>query len=373
MTFPALFYPAHDLALAHGIRHFTPPAVAVQLQNDLEALASWWQPVSSSALPLPWGWNYETRQSLLRAGVGESFLPTLQELTALRELSSRQTTIVLLQQIKTAAEKRHSPAFDALRPPRLLTTTEELESAIADNGSPFLLKAPWSSSGRGLCWSRMTPPELLLKRGNSILREMKCVLLEPEYPKIQDFAMLFYIGGQEVQSVGYSLFDTDVKGTYQSGRIMSNDEMEQYLGQWVPVRTLRALADLYRTAILPPLFARFFNRPYHLGYVGIDMMIYGDGKRPPGLHPCIELNLRCTMGVVARQIFDRKVHPASAGRFFITHAKDAAALMAEHERLTRDFPPRRTEEQFISGYIPLTPIRNESRFAAYLLLETSDI
>lgn len=368
MAIPALFYPAHDLALANGVRHFTPPTAAVQLQTDLEALSVWWQPEYPSEFPLPWGWNYETRQSFLQAGIEEALLPTLKELTALRSLSSRQTTIALLQQIKTTAEKVPSPAFDTLLLPQWLTTTEELEKAVAAQTRAFLLKAPWSSSGRGLCWSRIMPPELLLKRGNSILREMGCVILEPEYSKIQDFAMLFHIGRKEVQFIGYSLFDTDAKGTYQYGRAMSNESIERYLGQWIPTDMLQTLAELYRTTILPPLFAQFFHRPYTLGYVGIDMMVYDSHLQRPCLHPCIELNARCTMGIVVRQIFDRKIHPQSSGRFIIAHAKDSATLLTEKNTLTHDFPPLLKEKKFYSGYIPLTPIKKGSRFAAYLLL-----
>lgn len=369
MTLPALFYPAHDLALANGVRHFTPPTAATQLQTDLEALSAWWQPETASRQPLPWGWNYETRQSLLLAGVGEPFLPTLQELEELRILSSRETTIALLQQIKNAAAEILSPTFATLQLPQALTTPEELEIAIAEPTQPFLLKTPWSSSGRGLCWSRITPPELLVKRGNSILRETGCVIMEPEYSKIQDFAMLFHISRQEVRFIGYSIFDTDAKGTYQSGRMMSNENMKRYLSRWIPADRLEAIADLYRTTLLPALFSRFFNRTYTLGYIGVDMMVYENQDRCPCLHPCIELNARCTMGVVARQIFDRKVHPDSSGRFIISHAKNCGTLLAEKNKLTHDFPSLQTEEKFISGYIPLTPIRKESNFAAYMLLD----
>ncbi len=371
MALPALFYPAHDLALANGVRHFTPPTAALQLQKDLEALSSWWQPDPPSALPLPWGWNYEIRQSFLHAGAEETQLPSLQELAELRTISSRQTTIRLLQQIKQEAVPDLSATFDAIRFPEFLTSEKELVAAIAGNTRPFLLKSPWSSSGRGLCWSRITPPELLLKRGKAILREMGGVILEQEYPKVQDFAMLFYIGRQEVQFVGYSLFDTDPKGTYQNGRIMSNEQIVRYLGQWVSANTLKSLGDLYRTRILPALFAPFLRRPYSLGYVGVDLMIFRDPNQQPCIHPCIELNARCTMGVVARRIFDRKVHPESSGRFIISHAKDSAALAEEQNTLKRNFPAVETEKQFISGYIPLTPILKGSHFAAYLLLNAS--
>ena len=73
---------------------------------------------------------------------------------------------------------------------------------------------------------------------------------------------------------------------------------------------LDAIKDCY-LEILQEMFTPLMGKPWQVGYVGIDMMTY----RPSGLQkqeaelplcisPCVEMNLRCTMGVVCRLWYD---------------------------------------------------------------------
>lgn len=323
-----LFYPSHDIALGNGVRHFNPPAAARQLQEDLAWLSEIWnnnndnQNDNGNEIPLPWGWDWDTRNYLNKElGIKLKDLPTDQQLEAIRQLSSRRTTIGILQQL----------GFDD-EMPCYLDTPEKLGQYIEDHDNasiPFVLKTPWSSSGRGLIHSLNTPRNLMLQRALSTLRKMGGIIGERWYNKTQDFAMLFKVTNEEVKFIGYSLFDNEESGTYRQGYLLNNEAIEQRLGSVVK----GGVAELHETRqkllpILNNLFAPFFHQPWQLGYIGIDMMVY----RPDNLltkqhnnttpvvsiHPCIEMNVRCTMGVVCRLWSDNNLKPGEEGVFRIS-------------------------------------------------------
>jgi hypothetical protein len=361
-----LFDPAHDLALAKGVRHFTPPMAARRLATDLAALAPLWQPDEETETPLPWGWNYNTCKALATAGVAPQRLPSQSELETLRRLSSRTTVIDLMRKLRTSGLPDIVSGAPEL--PRAVESVEALTELVETQQGHFLLKAPWSSSGRGLSWSRVMPKAALLRRGAAIIREMGCVLWEPELAKVQDFAMLFYADQREVHRVGYSMFETDAMGTYRHGLVASNEEMERRLGQWVPPTALRVLGAAYAERLLPDLLAPLEGRNWPLGYVGVDMMVYSTAEGTLRVQPCVEVNLRCTMGVVARRIYDRWVSPGAVGTYEIDHATNAATLRERREMQLEAHPKEQKEGRYSHGYFPLTEIGDESQFAAAVSL-----
>lgn len=318
-----LFYPSHDIALAHGVRHFNPPAAALRLQEDLASLSHIWNaPYEAGEVPFPqpWGWDWDTRRHLHDAyGVKMSQLPTDEQLELIRQLSSRRTTIELQERLASALEP-HEPLkpfepFKPLKPslplPSFLTSPEAVESFIAAHDSahrPFVLKTPWSSSGRGLTRSDV-PRETLLRHAQATIQRMGGIMGEEWIEdKRQDFAMLFFASDHDVRFQGYSLFDNDGT-TYRQGYLMSDERIVERLG--IEPHRLEALSKAYVT-ILSELFAPFFGHGWQLGYVGIDMMTYGEasGIGPATndslcIAPCVEMNLRCTMGVVCRLWYDK--------------------------------------------------------------------
>ncbi len=301
-----LFYPSHDIALGNGVKHFNPPAAARQLQEDLAWLADIWND-PTSPVPLPWGWDWDTRHYLHRQlGIGLKQLPTDEQLEALRQLSNRRTVIGILQ------------ALDYAGPlPVYLTTDDEVARYMAERqeaGENFVLKSPWSSSGRGLVRSSL-PEATVRERARAVIRKMGGIMGEVWLQKKQDFAMLFRVGHEEVSFAGYSLFETDDKGTYRQGLLLSDQAIEAALtapGNGLTTADLHTLRDRLLT-ILNRLFAPFFTQPWQVGYIGLDMMV-----TPQGIMPCVEMNVRCTMGVVSRLYFDHHMQPSDRGRFVIS-------------------------------------------------------
>ncbi len=295
-----LFYPSHDIALAHGVKHFNPPLAALRLQEDLASLSDIWNGPfrrGEVAFPQPWGWDWDTRRHIHEQyKIKNSQLPTDEELEVLRRLSSRQTTVMLIEQLRTRLKD------DSFPTPSYLSSMEEVEAFMASHKN-YVLKTPWSSSGRGLMRSTV-PIETLRKHAQATLQKMGGIIGEPWIEdKVQDFAMLFFVGSDDVKFIGYSLFDNDAT-TYRQGHLMSNESIIKKLQ--VHHDQLDTIKSCY-LEILSNLFAPLMGKPWQVGYVGIDMMTYRDAKplregTEPSLciSPCVEMNLRCTMGVVCR-------------------------------------------------------------------------
>ncbi len=259
---------------------------------------------------LPWGWSPALCHQLKQAGVKASLLPSRKELEGIRQLSHRQTAVSLLQELQGELSLDGHLAGNAV----LCRSIEEAEEAANAYGEA-LLKSPWSSSGRGLIRSAVTSRDVMVRQASAVIRSMGGIVGERWFDKKQDFAMLFRVGHSRVHFLGYSLFDNAENCTYRCGYLLSNQQIEEKIG----VAELPVLAERLRCA-LDDLFRPFFGLPWQVGYIGVDMMKLrssDDGLVPP-VHPCVELNLRCTMGVVARLWSDLHLKDGQSGRFEIS-------------------------------------------------------
>lgn len=298
-----LFFPSHDIALSHGVKHFSAPKAAEALGRDLSKLSDIWNRkglafrADDGDFPLPWGWDWDTRHLLnTRYGIRMKDLPTDQDLEMIRRWSSRQTTITLIGKLREALPS--VSGLGQIEMPCWIDSEESLRTFM-DSESPYVLKTPWSSSGRGLILSTM-PKDSQLKMALATIRKMGGIMGERWVTdKQRDFAMLFYGAEGKVRFIGYSLFENQQTGngvTYGKGYLLSNTEIEHRLG----VQQLPEIAKAYEV-ILTEMLMPVLSKPWPLGYMGIDMLTYGKGL----VHPCIEFNLRCTMGVVCRCLYDR--------------------------------------------------------------------
>ena len=84
------------------------------------------------------------------------------------------------------------------------------------------------------------------------------------------------------------------------------------------------------------------------------MLVYRDNGRYR-LHPCLEINLRHSMGYLALMLQRRHLTPQAEGLFALDyHATPGAALQA-HRHLAATHPPRIEDGRIASGYLPLCP------------------
>lgn len=254
----------------------------------------------------PWGWDRHIVGVLRRLGAPDRLLPTEAQLDRIRELSSRHTAVRVLELLNrqpSAEVNDAAPVFTS----RWCTNEDEVNAAIRDFGGLAMLKQPWSCSGRGVWRSDMGSSEQRIRK---TLREQNAVEVEPLYVRTADFAMEFYADADgSVRYEGLSLFETHDGGGYAGNAIAPQSELRRRLEALAPPSLLDAeghlpldelaarLCSVLSEVLLPPS-SSLLPPPSHLlpyeGPLGVDMML-----TPEGIHPCIEVNLRNTMGRVA--------------------------------------------------------------------------
>lgn len=311
-----LFNPENDSALACGSEFYTAPANALLLREAGSVLPFWYGNVgdlviapsssrrwierlktdfdikpdfyeNSSAYEdvTAWGWSNAVHHQLLDLGINKDKLPSKETLQHIRELSHRRLTIKVNENLKATLDiKMPETPVEAF-------TLDEVENYIDTHASCYV-KSPWSSSGRGVVGSYIASKAELLRRSKGVIRRQGSIMCEVGLNKVKDFAMLFYSDGKEVKQIGYSDFFID-KDTAYSGNILACDEViENNLAKYVSRKTLANIANTLEN-IYTELIA-----PHYKGYFGTDMMIHEDNNKYE-IAPCIEVNLRMTMGVVA--------------------------------------------------------------------------
>ena len=314
-----VFNPEHDLALAANLSNFTAPHAGRQLRADLGFIPAIWAAADDFVLvenvedaerrflrltrrPFGrfiakeqickhkftavdvWGWDLAIRSYLFRWGVNAAVMPTVTQIDDIRQLSHRRYAMQLL---------------DCLQMPGIIGSsceTNQIENIIdrLHSGEHLVVKAPWSSSGRGVRF--MNNDLNIYDNGwlRNVIVKQGSVMVEPYYNKVKDFGMEFVSDGNgSVSYIGLSLFQTS-NGAYTGNILASEEEKENLISRYIPI-------DLLKT-VQQKICAKMGSwlKDQYTGVFGIDMMVVrrddGDGFL---LHPCVEINLRRTMGHVA--------------------------------------------------------------------------
>ena len=374
------------MVLACGDPYYMAPASARRMAAELSALPAWyaeqggtvWLDSSHRAklikeqvpLPLsvhwttecspiynkvcPWGWNPSLVRRLQEAGLPAMAYPSAEQMARIRRLSGRQTAAKVLRNLRRRGELL-GEAF-------VLSSMAEVESFVCSHPRA-LLKAPWSGSGRGIQYTSGEFPSPLKGWVRHILTTQNEVIGEPFYDKLLDFAMEFFADEQgRVRFVGYSLFETDKRGVYKENVLASDADIESRIATYVPIETLRRVCD----ALLAEL-AEVIKEDYE-GYLGVDMMICRTPDGGYDVHPCVEINLRMNMGVVARLVYDKHVCPGVQGRYVIEYYAKPGEAWRSHQALRERNPLQMEGDRVKSGYMSLTPIDEDTAYQAYILI-----
>lgn len=328
-----IFNPDHDLALAANISGFTAPHAGRQLRSDLGFLPALWaddgdyvlvddvavaqnayrklklnrradvQFVNYDELYLcidrkkgmeikPWGWNKVLWEKLQRYGMPEEFMPRKPQMDTIRDLSHRRLAVSLLDKLHSLP---YTTGFS-----RVCFTYEEV-LLFLDNNKNIVVKAPWSSSGRGVRYMERETVDInalqwicnTIQKQGGVTAEMKC-------QKVHDFAVEFNADRNgNVKACGLSLFTTE-RGAYTGNILMTEEEKEQWLWKFIPQDAFLAIISEIEK------FLSYSIGGNYVGPLGVDMMIVADehhvkndGEPSFLINPCVEINLRRTMGHVA--------------------------------------------------------------------------
>ncbi len=385
-----LFNPDNDLALANFSTNYTPPASALKIAVDLALLPTWFAPdgekviaegklnedflssvkavlpIKSSLISfaeigtmpdnkkiIPWGWNPALRKRLMDLGVREEKMPSMNDLKLLQQYSSRQNAVKMLSELKSLRNDfcGESHFFD--------NVVELLNYLSTEINS--VLKMPNSGSGKGLVWIKGNITDKQTDWANRVIREQGGVIAEPVLNKAQDFAMEFFVEDGKVFFSGYSLFKSAASGAYMGNFLLSDSEIENRLSKYVSAEILRWIKTFYLKKS-PQYF------PHYYGYIGVDMMIC-ETSNGFCVQPCVEMNLRMNMGMVARIFHDRFVHANSLGKFVVDFFKKNGRALEHHQENQCNYPLVIENDKIKSGYLNLTPVSEETNYVAHVLVE----
>ena len=116
---------------------------------------------------------------------------------------------------------------------------------------------------------------------------------------------------------------------------------------------------------LPDMIAGIL--PDYWGYLGIDMMIYSDSAGKYRVQPCLEINLRYNMGIVALMLSRRYLDEHAEGEFTVRYYAKAGEAWQEHRYLQQLYPAVYKNNRIKSGYLNLTPVNEATHFVASLI------
>ena len=386
-----VFNPEHDLALANGDSHFIAPKNIREMARDLAPLL---EVVDTDDITV-WGWDSVVTNRLCKMGVSRAELPSEEALAALSRCSERKTAHLLLQ-----AFRARYPYSHYIGESILIGEVKEITPYVAQH-QHVLLKNPLSSSGKGLRHvSHGTDWSKTGEWAEALIRRHGYLTAEPYYDKVQDFAMEFYVDGNGCRFIGYSLFVTDHHGRYIGSNLMGDERIEAQLAYYVPRTALHKLRDwivAHHTYIVPAEW----DTTHHPLHFGIDMMIVSESQRstdniqptpmargerlsvkethPDGnsefriqnsefkIHPCVEINLRMNMGIIAHEVYRRLLAPEAEGMFHLAFFADAEALCSFHQENACRHPVEYSDGRLLRGYLPLTPINSGTRHHAYVI------
>lgn len=329
------------MALASGSKSYTPPAAIREMESrmaafpkrwaeeDDEVLTDWGVPYAAlqarhpdcPLVPTPWGWSLALKCRLLRWGVPSRLLPTDETLAAWRDLSNRKFATQYLQALLGSscfAEYKdrlegsqcryytHAESFfrDMTESPSASQEGEPTDPArrVSENGEKntsrqrkIIFKSPWSSSGRGVFVTDEMDGAKTRIAGYA--RRQGGFVADTYYNKVLDCALEFSLREDgEVAFLGYSVFLTDKNGRYKNHYVEAQSALRSRITSAMDFpdaeRLLDTLVAYHRLTLQSLLGGR-----YH-GPLGIDMMVCDNGGRHT-LHPCLEINLRMNMGIVA--------------------------------------------------------------------------
>ena len=285
-----IFNPEHDLCIANGDENFVPPRSAVGFAKenvDLSELLK--RPNKQRRQIVPWGWNHALKKRLINEGVDPAALPSEEELQFIRSHSRREFALDVHSRLSCEDSHVVGPYYRIVA-----TSLSEIEAFISANGSA-VLKSPLSGSGKGIRFVR----ERLSESDEGWCRRTLCkqgsVIVERRFEIIRECAMLFECHHEGIDFIGYSLFESR-NGAYSKNILASNEDIEAMIAGYIPRDTLIAIREGLTNILTDTLVG------HYEGFLGVDQMICQADS--PVFVPVSEINLRMTMGLIARNRYD---------------------------------------------------------------------
>ncbi|MBO6249741.1 MAG: hypothetical protein J6N71_00135 [Muribaculaceae bacterium] len=321
-----IFNPENDLALAHGGENYTAPPQARRLRRDLQLLPAWlarpgsavvvdddaqlaqqWlagqglqvdavTPAGIASLGpcrfIPWGWSRAMRRTLEKWGASDDDLPGLAQLDAWRALAHRRSTISMHHAIAREL------GFTPVTAPVELHSLDDVRHFAREHAGCYL-KMPFSGSGRGVyrVLADGSNDPHLWQWAEGALHRQGSLMAEQGLDRTLDCAVELHCRESRVVVTGLSVFSTDRHCQYAGGRVDTYQRLLALIEEKYP--SFGHVMEAVTRA------ATHLIAPHYNGPLGVDMLLYRRDDGTTGINPCVELNLRHTMGMVTAALAAR--------------------------------------------------------------------
>lgn len=408
LLLPNVYYfnPTCDITVGNDAISYTPPRLLQQFQDDLSSMPLWLaQPDDYILVPhtidesflrileraniscpsfiqidrlvqqqtdinhlMPWGWSMATHHYLddLKFVCSDEFLksPNSHWTPQHKLLYSRLTSIQLADALRPLVSQ--SDFIRLPQSPIVARSRQEVEAAIISFRGKAVIKAPWSSSGRGVMMideETKRVPDFRWVEGS--LKQQGFLVVESFLDKVYDLSFHYWVSASgDVDYLGHNFFQTNEKGKFTGcileaypSALMLNDRDERLLSALKAAPLL--IAQALETLGIHQLY---------VGPIGVDALWYRDEDHRFYLNPVIEVNVRHTMGLLNIRLRG-KLHPNAQGEWFIDQFSAGG---------WDDFCNKRSVESQLflqdgllkSGFLPLIPVGGV--FGAWLNLNITE-
>ncbi len=311
----------------------------------------------------PWGWSPAVHKFLspFKQSCSVEFRqsPVFNWKPEHREITSRKFAAAIQKQLQATLNADYILPGELT--PKVCTTQNDIETSIGHWGN-VMIKAPWSSSGRGLQPITKTPVhQKVWEKIMGIVKEQGYVIAEPYLNKALDLAFQFELNRGKVEFLGISNFCTNKKGQYEGNLLYG-------LPKNIEKRFLE-FADFAAGEICQPLINAIETSEmaiFYEGVFGVDTLIYTDKKNALKINPCLEINVRHTMGLLALRL--EKLICQNKQGVFRTYYQPGTSFYAFKKEMGGKYPLKISENKIEAGFFALTEAAEDSLFGAYLLV-----
>ena len=287
-----IFNPEHDLCIANGDENFVPPRSAVGFaKENIDLSEHLKRPNKQRRQIIPWGWNHALKKRLINEGIDPATLPSEEELQFIRTHSRREFALEVHSRLNCEDSQVMGQDYRIVA-----TSLNEIEEFIEANGSA-VLKSPLSGSGKGIRFVRERLSESDEGWCRRTLDKQGSVIVEQRFDIIKECAMLFECHHEGIDFIGYSLFESR-NGAYSKNILASNEEIEDMIAGYIPRERLTAIRENLTVILADTLVG------HYEGFLGVDQIIAQTTSST--FIPVSEINLRMTMGLIARNQYDHR-------------------------------------------------------------------
>ncbi|MDA3930575.1 MAG: hypothetical protein PF541_16630 [Prolixibacteraceae bacterium] len=245
----------------------------------------------------PWGWSstmlHKFKPIIESCSTDFQNSPSANWNKLSKELYSRKVASKILENL---IQKNIPQIVTKEIIPKVCYSIEEIKSKHLLN-KQSIVKAPWSSSGRGI--HVVDSPNInptILRKCQKILKEQGYLMVEPLLNKIIDFSFQFEIKEDTIRYSGTSWFYTNDSNAYR-GNYLKKEFAR------IPKECKKLLSKV-ETEIISLLSAEIeanYLGKYQ-GMLSVDAMFIKTKTNELLLHPCVEINIRYNMSNVANSL-----------------------------------------------------------------------